>query len=410
MKKNVLKTVLLSSVLAIASSSVSAEQIELSVTAWKGNEAEPAGLADIIKKFEAEHKDIKVDLSYIGRLDTDLVLPPRLQGNNPPDVMMVDMPLVKIWGQAGLLTDYGKDSEWYDRVTPGLKESITSDDRAFILPLEVIGMGMFSNTDLLKKAGIEKAPITLDELKSACKALDKKGINPMIFTGGYPSSLFVIETGLSQTTNKPEELGTGEKTFVEDKAFSGALDTVRELIDARCFDPKKQAGLDPWSTALNEFQGGKFAMMPQGAWNIAAFNKIEGLNYTFGPIPAANGTGIAADLFGVGWAIAAKSKKQDAARLFSEYFTKTENLQLLLDDESAYSPFTDGANGMHELAKPYDTARANGGIVNFPFALLQFPKPLEAEIWDSMTGFLLDPSKDNEDVLVRWDEAVEDTL
>ncbi|WP_171208558.1 MULTISPECIES: ABC transporter substrate-binding protein [unclassified Ruegeria] len=399
-----------SSILAVTASMAFGQSVTLDVTAWKGNEAEPAGLAELIEKFESEHPDIDVELSYIGRLDTDTIIPPRLQGGNPPDVMMTDMPLVEVWGNAGLLENLGTDSEWYGRIPESLQAALTLNGNAFIMPLEVIGMGNFANMDLLAQAGVEEMPTTLDELKSACGALADEGINPMIFTGGFQAPLFLIANGLETTTNAAASLGSGDAKFAEDAAFNQGIDLIRDLIDARCFDPSLQAGLDPWSTALTEFQGGNFAMMPQGAWNIAAFKQIDGLNFAFGPIPTSQPSGVALDLFGIGWSIASGSENKDAARTFVDWFAQPENLQVMLDAESAYSPFDDGASGTPAEAAPYDAARSAGGIINYPFALLQWPKPLEGEIWDSLTGFLLDPSKPSEDVLTRWDEAVEDAF
>lgn len=395
-------------VLALTASAAFAQSVTLDVTAWKGNEAEPAGLPELIERFESEHPDIDVELSYIGRLDTDTVIPPRLQGGNPPDVMMTDMPLVKVWGEAGLLEDLGTDSEWYGRISDGLKAALTSGDASYIMPLEVIGMGNFVNMGLLRKAGIAEVPTTLDTLKNACGKLSDAGINPMIFTGGFSAPLFVIANGLEGSSDSSTALGSGEATFAENTSFNAALDDVRGLIEARCFDPSLQAGLDSWSAALTEFQGGNFAMMPQGAWNIAAFDQVDGLDYVFAPIPSDKETGVALDVFGIGWSIAAESKHKEAAHTFVDWFAKGENLQVMLDAESAYSPFDDGLSGVPELAAPYDAARAEGAIINFPFALLEWPKAVEAEIWDSMTGFLLDLSQSNQDVLERWDWVVED--
>lgn len=396
------------SALALSTTASLAQSVALDVTAWKGNEAEPAGLHELIEKFETEHPDIDVELSYIGRLDTDTVIPPRLQGGNPPDVMMTDMPLVKVWGEAGLLEDLGTDSEWYGRIPADLQTALTSGDAAYIMPLEVIGMGNFVNMGLLRQVGIEEPPTTVGALKDACGKLADAGINPMIFTGGFSAPLFMIANGLEGSADASAALGSGEATFAANGSFNAALDEVRALIEARCFDPALQAGLDSWSTALTEFQGGNFAMMPQGAWNIAAFNEVEGLDYVFAPIPSAKGPGVALDLFGIGWSVAAAAENKEAARTFVEWFAKGENLQVMLDAESAYSPFDDGRSGAPELAAPYDAARAEGGIINYPFALLEWPKPVEAEIWDSMTGFLLDTSQSNEDILKRWDWVVED--
>ncbi|WP_165610510.1 ABC transporter substrate-binding protein [Cognatishimia maritima] len=385
-----------------------AQQVTLDVTAWKGNEAEPAGLPELIEKFESEHPEIDVELSYIGRLDTDTVIPPRLQGGDAPDVMMTDMPLVKIWGDAGLLKDLGQDNEWSSRIPAELNAALSSGDANYIMPLEVIGMGNFVNMGLLNQVGITEAPTTIEELKATCGALADAGINPLIFTGGFSAPLFLIANGIEGSDVAPEVLGSGEQTFAENASFNAGIDLIRELQEAKCFDPDQQAGLDPWSTALNEFSGGNFAMMPQGAWNIGAFSQVEGLDYVFAPIPSAQDSGVALDLFGIGWSIAARSDQQEAAKTFVDWFAKPENLQVMLDAESAYSPFDDGASGTPDLAAPYDAARANGGIINYPFALLQWPKPLEGEIWDSLTGFLLDTSKSNEEVLERWDWAVED--
>ncbi|MDG4674920.1 extracellular solute-binding protein [Shinella sp. 838] len=396
--------------LALIAGTAFADPVTLEVTAWKGNEAEPAGLPDLIKKFEAENPDIKIDFSYIGRLDTDTVLPPRLQGNNPPDVMMTDMPLVKLWGEAGLLADLGTDSEWYGHISESLKEPLTTNGAAYIMPLEVIGMGNFVNMGLLKKAGVDDAPTTIDQLKESCGKLADAGIEPLIFTGGFSAPLFVAANGLESSDVSASDLGSGASKFADNASFNATISLIRDLVEARCFDPAAQAGLDPWSTGLNEFAGGNFAMMPQGAWNIAAFKKVEGLDFVFAPIPSAKDSGVALDLFGIGWSVAKVSEHQDEARKFVEFFAKPESLKALADAEAAYSPFDDGVSGMPDLAKPYDTARNNGGIINFPIALLQWPKPLEKEMWDSLTSFLLDTSQDSKAILTRWDEAVEDSM
>jgi len=398
------------SALALLASASFAQSVTLDVTAWKGNEAEPAGMEEIVAMFEEAHPDIAINLSYISRSDTDVVIPPRLQGGNPPDVMMLDMKLVEVWGDAGLLVDFGTDSEWFGRVPEGLAAAITSDDAAYIMPLEVIGMGLFSNLDLLSSVGIDAAPTSIDDLKAACGALSEAGINPILMAGGFPSAVFVIANGLEADTTPVADLGNGTAKFVDDEGFGATLDMMRELAEANCFDPREMAGVDPWSTALNEFKAGNFAMMPHGAWNIASFSEDPDLNYVFGPVPSPSGTGVASDLFGIGWGIASGSEQQDAARTFVEYWSQPDVLQIMLDAESAYSPFDDGGSGTPELAAPYDAARAAGGVRTYPYSVGQWPASLDPEVWDSLTGFLLNMDQDNEDILIRWDENVEDSL
>lgn len=226
-----------------------AEPVTLDVIAWKGNEAEPAGLPELLARFEAENPDIKVDLTYVARKDIDKVVPPRLQGGNPPDVTMVDSSLVKLWGNAGLLTDLGQSSPWFGQIKLTSRKFLASGDKIYVMPLENIGMGNFVNTDLLEKAGITEVPLTVEATEAACKALSAAGISPMIFTGAFPATLWVGANAISPKATNTADYGDGKLKFEGDPAFDGALDTVRALVDAGCFDPKLQAGIDPWSTA-----------------------------------------------------------------------------------------------------------------------------------------------------------------
>ncbi|MGQ7845904.1 ABC transporter substrate-binding protein [Granulosicoccus sp. 3-233] len=403
------RILLLGSSLAFATAAFS--QTTLDVVAWKGNEAEPAGLPELIEAFEAANPDIDVELSYVARKDVDKVIPPRLQSGNPPDVTMVDSSLVDLWGGAGFLTDLGTDSDWYARMQPAVSSVLTSDEGILVFPLEVIGMGNFVNMDLLAKVGIEQPPLTLDELKDACQALAAEGIAPMIFAGGFPAMLFVGANGLDPNDNLAASYGAGERSFVDDENFNASLDAVRDLVDAQCFDPELQAGLDPWATAPQEFRAGNVAILPQGAWNIGNFSSIEGLNYQFAPMPSAfTDAGLALDLVGPGWAIPKDASNKEAARKWIDFFTVEDNLNVFLEAEGAYSPFTGGRSTMPELAAPYTEAREQGSLILWPFSTLEFPKPLQSEWEDSITGFLLNIDEPNEETLQRWDYTIEDNL
>ncbi|MEL0636251.1 ABC transporter substrate-binding protein [Marinomonas sp. TI.3.20] len=384
-------------------------QVVLDVVAWKGNDAEPAGLPELIKKFETENPDIDVELTYVARKDVDKVIPPRLQGGNPPDVTMVDSSLVDLWGGAGLLSDLGTNNSWYKQMLPSVRNIMTKDGKIMVMPLEIIGMGNFVNMDLLAKAGINKAPVTLDELKTACTALAAKGISPMIFSGGFSAMLYVGANGLDPKGIPAGDYGSGKRKFVGDKNFNAALDGVRDLVKAKCFDPKLQAGLDPWATAPQEFRAGKVAILPQGAWNIGSFSAVKGLNYQFAPMPSAfTKHGLALDLIGPGWSIPKNAKHADAAAKWVNFFTKEENLNVFLKVEGAYSPYTNEKSNMPELATLYTQARNKGSLIIWPFSSLEFPKPLQSEWEDSLTGFLLNLDAPNKKTLQRWDETIED--
>lgn len=394
-----------------ATALVQAEPITLDVIAWKGNEAEPAGLPELIERFEAANPDVDVELTFVARKDIDKVMPPRLQSGTPPDVTMVDPSLVQLWGDAGFLQDLGADTEWVSRLAPSVRDVFERDGKMFVMPLETIGMGNFINMGLLNSVGIDEPPVTIEAIKAACSALADNNISPMILAGGFPAMLWVGGAGLSAEGVTAAPYGDGSIAFTGDANFEASLSSVRELVDAKCFDPKLQAGLDPWSTALEEFKAGRVAMMPHGAWNIGNFSKIDGLDFVFAPMPSVSGdVGVALDLIGPGWAIPRDAKHADAAQKWVEFFTHDENLSVFSKAEAAYSTFAGAAGGMPDLAAPYTAARDAGSVVLWPFSTLAWPKALQTTWEESLTGFLLNLENPNSVTLERWDETIEDNL
>jgi len=402
-----MKSMLLASVFASVPVVAMAGEVTLEVAAWKGNAAEPAGLPELIKTFEQANPGIKIKLSYVSRNDFDTAVSPRLAGGNSPDVVMADMALMRQWARAGLLSELDK-GDWFAKIDPTLREALSKGKGNFVFPLEVIGIGNFVNMDLLKKAGIDKAPQTVDEVKAACKALNASGIQPMVMAPGFPASVFAMAQGLAAGEAPADDYGSGKAPFGESKAFSDALATVHQLEEVGCFKGKEQAGVDPWSTGLQEFKAGHFAMMPQGAWNISAFSKVVGLNYVFTPLPGPKAPGVAFDLFGFGWALPKHSAHADAAKTWIDFFKKDENLKILLEGEAAGSPFTGGTTGTPALAASYEAARTGGGLIWYPIGVGQWPSAVEVEIFSSMAGFLADTSASPKDTLSKWDEVVED--
>ena len=379
----------------------------LEITSWKGaDEAASSGLPEVIASFEEEYPTIDVSFRLVTRLDSDLVLVPEIQAGNPPDVMMTDLALAKLLADEQLLLDLGTESAWYSRISSDLRPSLTFDGAVYMAPMKSGGMGNFVNLELLQKVGITEAPTTIDELIDACVRLNAANITPMTFAGGFSAPLFVIANGLADSTQPPETFGSGTALFVDDAGFLQAMESVRDLIDARCFDPAEQAGLDPWSVALTTFRSGEVAMMPHGGWNIPGFDQEPTLTYVLAPIPTRNEPGAVLDLLGFGWSIPSGAKNPEAAQAFVEWMARPAQVQAVVESDVGYTPFDDATRSFSTSMAPLWDSRSEHGAFDYPFGVLQWPKSLENEIWSSTGDFLLDPSITNEEVLSRWDEAV----
>ncbi|RKF19766.1 extracellular solute-binding protein [Alginatibacterium sediminis] len=394
----------------VASSFSAAAATQLEVSSWKGGASEIANFPEIIKMFEEKYPDIEVKLTYISRPDTTTVMPARLQGGNPPDVMMVDREFMHMWAEEGQLMDL-RGEPWVEKMQPALLPEMHHGEGLYMMMLELSGIGMFANMDLLAEAGLTEIPRNIDDLTKACVKLVDKGITPMLMpaSSGWTPGLYTIAIGLAgdglPDHSRPEKFNTGELNFAEDEAFIRAVTATKQMADAGCFDAKMNAGIDPWTVGIAGFQSGRAAMLPQGLWNIGPFLK-DGLpeNFSFGPLPALSGDkGIALDLLGPAWAIPKDSKQVDAAKKWINFWSDDEILNSFLVPESAVTTIIGGRSGVPENATSYVAAREEGYAVFTPEGLWHANVPIEA--MNSMTSYMLDLSQDPVDILKRWDDV-----
>lgn len=391
---------------ADAAAAESADRIILTVTGWKGGpESTDPGLENVIASFEAAYPSVDVRLRHVSRIDSELVLIPEIEAGDSPDVMMTDLPLATLLSREDRLVDLGTANEWYRRISERLRPILTEDDAIYMSPTRSSPMAHFVNLALLREAGIEAAPTTIDDLISTCQKLDDNGVTPMAFTGSFSAALFLIANGLQGATHPPADYGTGERQFVDEASFHNGIDAIRELIEARCFDPAAQASLDPWSTSMQLFRAEGVAMIPHGGWNIPGL-RSDGLDFVLAPIPTSEETGAVFSLLATGWSIPTDAAHLKEARAFVNWMAQPEQVLMVIEDDVSVSPYDDGVRALAPRMAPYWEADEQGATLDYPFGVLQWPKPLENEIWASLNDFLLDTSLTNDEVLTRWDEAV----
>jgi raffinose/stachyose/melibiose transport system substrate-binding protein len=389
-------------------------QTELEVASWKGAGTEVANFPAIIERFEQAHPDIKVKLNYMARNDMVTTIPARFQAGTPPDVLMVDREFVTHWGGNGQLMDLSGE-EFISRIQPALRPHLGLGDNTYYAMLQISGMGVYVNDDLMKQAGITAYPETLSEFTATCGKLREQGTLPLLLAGNngnWTPYVFFLALALADgdvpSQDRLAKFNSGELKFVDDAAVKGAFEAFRTLIDAKCFDPKISAGTDPWSVGLTTFQSGRVAMLPQGLWNITPFAK-DALpeNFSLHPFPSANGTqGITMDYLGPGWAIPAAAKDKEAAKKWIDFWIQDENLKLFLEADTALTTLEGGTSGLPmDIASNYVESRNENRYVTFPVGAL--PIELTDDMMNAVTSFMLDPSQDYNKILQRWDSIVE---
>ncbi|RKU00065.1 hypothetical protein C7H84_26665 [Burkholderia sp. Nafp2/4-1b] len=386
--------------------------VVLNVSAWKGGAAEPAAMPELIAKFEKENPDIKIKFDFVARNDTTTIMSSRLQGGAAPDVMMVDRPLIRQWAPAGQLMDLSNDPAVV-QLSPDVKPLAQINGKYYMMPMEVVGIGMFANQDLLKKAGVDRVPTTVSELKASCGKLRAAGITPLLLPAkdGWAPAMFALSMGLAPSVKADAgfvgELASGKRKFENNPNFKRAIGALKELADAKCYDPKLSVGIDPWGLGLTEFQAGRVAMMPQGAWSIQKITaNAPGLNFAFAPFPGLDGGKAAGiDLLGTAWAINAATKQPAAAKRWLQFWTKQENLGQFLKADAAFSPFVNDVSQTPKSEQLYADARKAGNTVAHPKGDLSAAFILEMQ--KSMAAYMLNINQDEDAVLARWDGALQ---
>lgn len=195
-------------------------------------------------------------------------------GTAPADVIELDWSWVGQFGAAG----------WLDPLDGKLEKATL--DQVSVLPIfkfdgKIVGAPynndfkmMVVNTDHLKKAGIEKAPRTLDELLAAGKAIKDKGI------AKYP---FGLPLSVGEATSTAWYLLTmmnggnlfdakGEPTFT-DPSSGGykALTFIKKAIDDGLIDPAATAYGNP--EVREAFKAGDISfILSDGPGPLATYN------------------------------------------------------------------------------------------------------------------------------------------
>ncbi|WP_461163157.1 ABC transporter substrate-binding protein [Arthrobacter sp. R4-81] len=332
----------------------------LKVYGWKGGDAEPANMEKVNTAFEQAHPDIDVQFEYVPGNDayTQKVQPELLAGNSA-DVIMTDSSKVQDWGSAGYLEDLG-GNDWSDSVIPEVSPFIQEEGTTYALPMELIGIDLYANLDLLKKAGVNEVPATYPDFVAALQKLKDAGITPISLPnkGGWTGASVVNAIAATKVYQDDPDW---DKKFLDGSAsfsdWKSSADQMMELQSKGFVDFSTELGVDEWGQGLADFTSGKSAFWFQGAWNQSAVTKA-GINSVFIPWPAGDkGQESSANLFvGTMWSINAKSKVKDAAKEYVDFWSDSTNAAPFVEAENAVTPFKDGKTPSTPATKDFVAA------------------------------------------------------
>ena len=334
----------------------------LTVYGWKGGTAEPANVKQINNAFEKANPDISLKYSFIPSAAYPQRVQSELLAGNSADVIMTDSAKVQDWGSSGYLENLSSQP-WVSGVRKQIKPFVENSGKTYAMPMEVIGISLFANNTLLKKAGVTGTPATWPEFEADLQKAKDAGITPLSLPnkGGWTGD--AVSNAIAATLvykNHP----TFDADFLKGKAsfslWKSSLQQMMELQSKGFVDFKSELGIDEFATGISDFQAGKSAFYVQGAWNQSTFTKA-GLDDSFIPWPASSKADSNANLFvGTMLSVNAKSKVKTAAEKYVKFWSENKNASLYLEAENAVSPFTSGNSPSSSATKSF-VAAVNAG-------------------------------------------------
>jgi multiple sugar transport system substrate-binding protein len=286
-----------------------------------------------INAFLTANPNYAVDVQYVPttagtQLSDKLVA--AISGGDPPDTARFDRFIVTSWAARGFLTDLS-DQAKRDGVTQDkfIKEGwleATWRGKVFAVPFDTDLRGLYYNKKAMQDAGLDptKPPTTIDELDTAADKLTKKdgakytqmGFVPWVQQGSLYTYGWIFGGEFYDpnkdviTLDHPQIVKALEWMVSYAKKFN--VDTID--LYAQAFGNNEQ----------NPFVSGLTAMVSDGDWEVATFNKYMKPEmkdqYDIAYYPKAPG-GPDQVTWGGGWStvVPKGAKEADGAWAFAKY-------------------------------------------------------------------------------------------
>lgn len=283
-----------------------------------------ATMDPIVKAFEEANPDIKVQISY-GQGDSEYnsTLQTRIAGNQAPDVFNLNGNNVNDLMNNGAVLDLTGE-ECLDGIDDSYLDTYSKEGKRYGLPISGWLAGIVYNKDLLKEAGYDTVPDTLDGFAKLAKDLNDKGVTPYLENGQEMSGSLIALMGSA-------EQKSGMDGFAGQASIADTWRTALEAWNTGFIEsgalPSEAAGLNG-DQIKQAFINGEAAMYRTGGWDVNDI-KTSGIDYGFAPFPAYPGSepyvdGGADPAF----AISANTKHEEQAKMFLEFMNTEQGLKL----------------------------------------------------------------------------------
>lgn len=315
------------------------EPEEVELVFWGFWEEEEA-MHPLIEKYEAEHPGVKIYYAIQPLRNYETLLYTRLEQagntNEPaPDIAMMHNSWLPKYQKllAPLPSSVMNEETYSEEFYPTALDDFTGkDDKIYGIPLQIDGLMVIYNKDLLLNAGYSAPPSDWDSFMEAAQRLTKKDSNGKITQSGLAigtstnitHSVDILSYFFLQNNAEIMNEDRDQVNLTSNRAIS-ALDTYTSFVQS------KDA---TWATYLPNdltfFVNGKLAMMFGTSWRaLEILEETEDINFGLAPLPRlVNNKEVYYSSYW-GTVVSKATKNSEEAWKFVEFLSQPEQLRRL---------------------------------------------------------------------------------
>lgn len=232
---------------------------------------------DLVEKFEAEHEDIKINMTTVGGgSDASAALQAKFSSGEEPSIFMIGgLGELDTWNHT--LYDL-TETELADLAIEGTLEGATMDDRIFGYPMNIEGYSWLVNKELFNKAGLSTNEIeSFSDFENAVKVLDEnKDELGLTSVFGFSGGETWVDSQYSSHFIAPEFNDSLIETSKAKEIEFEYNNRMKEYIDlANEYNAMPLESMD-YTTSVEElFIGEKVAIIHQGNWIVPTLNELD---------------------------------------------------------------------------------------------------------------------------------------
>ena len=366
------------------------------------------GFEKAYPEYSVKPEFIEADEAYIQQLRT------QLSAGTAPDVFKVwpgsgDAMAVGAVAKDGLIEDLS-DEEWVDDVPENLAGLSGLDGTIYSLPATTGGIGAIYNDQALAEVGAT-APTTWSQVLELCTTATAAGKVAYALGNKDAWTAQLLPYALSATLvygpdpDFTQKQIDGDATF-SDSGWTTVLEKVEQMRDAGCFNEGANGTSYDAQMTLVAQGGALGAVHVSQAVSAAIQYAPEGTTFSLSPFPA---TDDPAETYvpvapGINFAINAKAKNPELARLFLEYVASPEGQALFAVSSNSSPALPTDQYEADPINSPLIAAQEEGKAAIYPDQ--SWPNTQVKEEYLISMQELFNDDVEPAEVLTRLDEAM----